>query len=51
MIQALQTNLGEFASLIREQNGDALHQRMTKAKQARDNYIARFEPSQSAGQH
>lgn len=51
MIQALQTNLGEFASLIREQNGNALHQRMTKAKQARDNYIARFEPSQSAGQH
>lgn len=49
MIQALQTNLGEFAALIREQNGDALHQRMTKAKQARDNYIARFDPPKSAG--
>lgn len=51
MIQALQTNLSEFAKLIREQHGEALYQRMTKAKQARDNYIARFEPLQSAGQH
>lgn len=51
MIQALQTNLGEFAALIREQDGEALHQRMSKAKQARDNYIARFEPPKSAGQH
>jgi len=51
MIQALQTNLAEFATLIREHNGEALHQRMTKAKQARDNYIARFEPPKSAGQH
>jgi len=51
MIQALQTNLGEFAGLIREQDGEALHQRMSKAKQARDNYIARFEPPKSAGQH
>lgn len=51
MIQALQTNLGEFADLIREQDGEALHQRMSKAKQARDKYIARFEPPKSAGQH
>jgi len=51
MIQALQTNLGEFANLIREQDGESLHQRMSKAKQARDNYIARFEPPKSAGQH
>lgn len=51
MIQALQINLNEFAGLIREQDGEALHQRMTKAKQARDNYIARFEPPKSAGQH
>lgn len=51
MIQALQTNLAEFATLIREHNGNALHQRMTKAKQARDNYIARFEPPKSVGQH
>ena len=49
MIQALQTNLGEFADLIREQDGEALHQRMSKAKQARDKYIARFEPPKSAG--
>ncbi|MFI0399200.1 MAG: prephenate dehydrogenase [Thiolinea sp.] len=49
MIQALQTNLGEFAGLIREQDGEALHQRMSKAKQARDKYIARFEPPKSAG--
>ena len=51
MIQALQANLGEFADLIREQDGEALHQRMSKAKQARDNYIARFEPPKSVGQH
>lgn len=51
MIQALQNNLNEFAGLIRDHNGQALHQRMTKAKQARDNYIARFEPPKSAGQH
>lgn len=51
MIQALQANLGEFAALIREHKGEALHQRMTKAKQARDNYIARFEPPKSVGQH
>ena len=51
MIQALQTNLGEFAALICEQDGEALHQRMSKAKQARDNYIARFEPPKSVGQH
>ena len=51
MIQALQTNLSEFATLIREHDGEALHQRMTQAKQARDNYIARFEPPKSAGQH
>lgn len=50
MIQALQANLGEFATLIREQQGEALYQRMTKAKQARDNYIARFELPQSAVQ-
>lgn len=49
MIQALQANLGEFADLIREQDGEALHQRMSKAKQARDKYIARFEPPKSAG--
>jgi prephenate dehydrogenase len=47
MIQALQSNLTEFAGLIDEQNGEALYQRMTKAKQARDNYIARFEPAKT----
>lgn len=49
MIQALQNNLTEFAGLIDEQNGEALYQRMTKAKQARDNYIARFEPAKTTG--
>lgn len=49
MIQALQSNLTEFAGLIDEQNGEALYQRMTKAKQARDNYIARFEPAKTTG--
>ena len=44
MISALQTNLGEFADLIRAQDGQSLHDRMAKAKQARDNYVARFEP-------
>ncbi len=44
VIGALQSNLAEFARLIQQQDGDALRQRMEKAKQARDNYIARFEP-------
>lgn len=43
MIDAFQNNLGEFAAMIRTQDGEALHQRMEKAKQARDNYVAQFE--------
>ncbi|MBU0656533.1 MAG: prephenate dehydrogenase/arogenate dehydrogenase family protein [Gammaproteobacteria bacterium] len=43
MIAAFQNNLGEFAALIREQDAEALHMRMEKAKQARDNYVAQFE--------
>ncbi len=43
MIDAFQNNLGEFAAMIRVQNGEALHRRMEKAKQARDNYVAQFE--------
>jgi prephenate dehydrogenase len=43
VIAAFQHNLGEFAALIDAQDGDALHQRMEKAKQARDNYVAHLE--------
>lgn len=40
VIAAFQHNLGEFAALIDAQDGEALHNRMVNAKQARDNYIA-----------
>jgi prephenate dehydrogenase len=43
VIAAFQHNLGEFAAMIDEQDGEALHNRMEKAKQARDNYVAQFE--------
>ncbi len=43
-IEALQTNLSEFAEMIRTQDGAALFQLMDGAKQARDNYVAQFEP-------
>ncbi|WP_020395014.1 prephenate dehydrogenase [Thiolinea disciformis] len=43
MIEALKQNLTEFADFIHRQDGEALRQRMEKAKTARDNYIARFE--------
>lgn len=48
MIAALQTNLSEFAAAIEHQDGADLYRRMDKAKQARDAYIARFEPVPSA---
>lgn len=43
VIAAFQQNLGEFAALIDAQDGEALHNRMEKAKYARDNYVAQFE--------
>ncbi|UJS22897.1 prephenate dehydrogenase [Thiothrix winogradskyi] len=43
VIAAFQQNLGEFAELIDAQDGEALHNRMEKAKYARDNYVAQFE--------
>ncbi len=43
VITAFQQNLGEFAALIDAQDGEALHNRMEKAKHARDNYVAQFE--------
>ncbi len=43
VIAAFQHNLGEFAALVAAQDGEALHHRMTSAKQARDNYVAQFE--------
>ena len=43
VIAAFQHNLGEFAALIDAQDGEALHNRMANAKQARDNYVAQFE--------
>jgi prephenate dehydrogenase len=43
MIAAMQTNLGEFAELIRVQNGDSLLQRMESSKQARDRYVAQLD--------
>jgi prephenate dehydrogenase len=43
VIAAFQHNLGEFAAMIDAQDGEALHNRMEKAKQARDNYVAQFE--------
>jgi prephenate dehydrogenase len=50
VINQLQQNLGDFASMIEQQDGQALHQRMTTAKQARDNYIAYLENAKTANQ-
>nr|CAA6806085.1 MAG: Cyclohexadienyl dehydrogenase (EC (EC [uncultured Thiotrichaceae bacterium] len=43
VIEAMQANLGEFAELIRQQNGDDLLQRMESSKQARDRYVAQLD--------
>ncbi len=43
MIGKLQADLSEFAALIGQQDGEALFTRMTRAKQARDSYIAYLE--------
>lgn len=43
VIAAMQTNLGEFAQLIREQQGEGLLQRMESSKQARDRYVAQLD--------
>lgn len=47
VIAAFQHNLGEFAAMIDAQDGEALHSRMEKAKQARDNYVAQFEKQET----
>lgn len=43
MIGKLQADLSEFAALIEQQDGEGLHTRMSRAKQARDSYIAYLE--------
>ena len=43
MIGKLQADLSEFSALIAAQDGEGLHTRMTRAKQARDSYIAYLE--------
>ncbi len=43
VIGKLQTDLTEFADMIAEQDSQGLHTRMSRAKQARDNYIAYLE--------
>lgn len=43
MIAAMQTNLGEFAELIRHQKDEDLLQRMESSKQARDRYVAQLD--------
>lgn len=48
VIAAFQRNLGEFAELIDAQDGEALHNRMEKAKYARDNYVAQFEKQEKS---
>ncbi|EIJ33400.1 prephenate dehydrogenase [Thiothrix nivea] len=43
MISKLQADLSEFAALIEQQDGEGLHTRMSRAKQARDSYITYLE--------
>lgn len=43
MIGKLQADLSEFVALMEQQDGDALYERMSRAKQARDSYIAYLE--------
>lgn len=48
MISKLQADLSEFATLMEQQDGDALYERMSRAKQARDSYMAYLENGKSA---
>lgn len=48
MISKLQADLSEFAALMEQQDGDALYERMSRAKQARDSYMAYLENGKSA---
>ncbi len=48
MISKLQADLTEFAALMEQQDGDALYERMSRAKQARDSYIAYLENGKPA---
>ncbi|MFN3785870.1 MAG: prephenate dehydrogenase [Thiothrix sp.] len=43
VIEKLQADLSEFAALMQAQDGEALYERMLRAKQARDSYIAYLE--------
>jgi len=48
MISKLQADLSEFAALMEQQDGDALYERMSRAKQARDSYMAYLENGKPA---
>ena len=50
VIAQLQHNLGDFAAMIEQQDGQGLHTRMSRAKQARDNYIAYLENAKTPNQ-
>ena len=48
VIGKLQADLIEFSAMIADQDGEGLHTRMARAKQARDSYIAYLENGKSA---
>ena len=48
VIGKLQADLSEFSAMIADQDGEGLHTRMARAKQARDSYIAYLENGKSA---
>ena len=48
VIGKLQADLSEFSTMIADQDGEGLHTRMARAKQARDSYIAYLENGKSA---
>lgn len=48
MISKLQADLSEFATLMEQQDGDGLYERMSRAKQARDSYMAYLENGKPA---
>lgn len=43
MIEAMRDNLGQFADLIRAQDAEGLEEVMGRAKQVRDDYMARYD--------
>ncbi|MEB4590330.1 prephenate dehydrogenase/arogenate dehydrogenase family protein [Candidatus Thiothrix sp. Deng01] len=50
MIGKLQADLSEFAALVEQQDGEGLYTRMSRAKQARDSYIAYLENHKASAQ-